>query len=825
MSRYKKDINNIYISERMQECLRKIEEYRLTTIVAPMGYGKTTAALWYLDNRHEHGDFVFRINIYSEDVNLFWQSLKTVFSGNEFGKIIAEMNFPSDKPAIALFIHAVAAYVSEIKKDIYILIDDCHLMTDKRVPEIILALCEISADNLHLILASRSALFLANEELHLGNRLYKITLKNMKLNFTELSVYCKRCGISMGEEKMRELFLRSEGWFSYIYLNLRNYTENGSLLKEGDDIYSMIADSLLAHSNKDTQKFMTSMCLAEEFTAKEAEYIAGEEYTSDWIYNMTQNNAFIRFLPDTQTFRFHHMLRECLEKQFNKFPFEQKRSILERYGKWHESQNQFISAIRCYEKAGDMRSAIRVIGLDRGVEIACVEPKEILDILKKTTEEQMLAEPQALLVLMRRLFSWRQIPKMLELKGLVVKAANDKNLSEEEKNNLLGECDLIMSFLGYNDIEAMSKLHQNACRLMTKPAISIEKNGSYTFGSPSVLMMFHRKSGELDAEIATMNRAMPFYYQVAADQGKGAEQMMEAEALFCRGNFLDSGITVEKSMISASEKKQKYILLCGEFLIQRTARFKGEDNAGDWYRKKIAEFKRYSDPMLITTLDACMAYLSSLSNSIQDIPSWYAEGKLEEANLLGPARPMHEIILNQVLIAQKKYVAVLGREEFLLKLCRAFPYLLCEIHLHIQTAIAYSAVGKTDKAAKEAEEAFALAYPDKIIIPFAENAEKILALLDRMPAKYSDMIQSIRSLSVSEKKDTSSNLFEELTEQELAVARLSALGKTRKEIAEKLFLSENTVRNYLGKIYDKLGITGTPKQKQYTLSEIMSNKT
>ena len=37
------NLNTVYISERLQECLRPISRCALTTVVAPMGYGKTTA--------------------------------------------------------------------------------------------------------------------------------------------------------------------------------------------------------------------------------------------------------------------------------------------------------------------------------------------------------------------------------------------------------------------------------------------------------------------------------------------------------------------------------------------------------------------------------------------------------------------------------------------------------------------------------------------------------------------------------------------------------------------------------------------------------------
>ena len=51
MPKTKWNLNTIYISERLQESLRPISRSALTTVVAPMGYGKTTAVNWYLAER------------------------------------------------------------------------------------------------------------------------------------------------------------------------------------------------------------------------------------------------------------------------------------------------------------------------------------------------------------------------------------------------------------------------------------------------------------------------------------------------------------------------------------------------------------------------------------------------------------------------------------------------------------------------------------------------------------------------------------------------------------------------------------------------------
>ena len=66
-----------------------------------------------------------------------------------------------------------------------------------------------------------------------------------------------------------------------------------------------------------------------------------------------------------------------------------------------------------------------------------------------------------------------------------------------------------MSFLCYNDISAMSRLHRSASSQMSRLAISIQNSGGWTFGSPSVLMMFYRAPRELQSELAEMDECMP----------------------------------------------------------------------------------------------------------------------------------------------------------------------------------------------------------------------------------------------------------------------------------------------------------------------------
>ncbi|MBR3646446.1 MAG: response regulator transcription factor [Lachnospiraceae bacterium] len=56
------------------------------------------------------------------------------------------------------------------------------------------------------------------------------------------------------------------------------------------------------------------------------------------------------------------------------------------------------------------------------------------------------------------------------------------------------------------------------------------------------------------------------------------------------------------------------------------------------------------------------------------------------------------------------------------------------------------------------------------------------------------------------KKDNTEDLYKELTAREREVSSLLAEGMTNRQIADKLYVSEGTVKNYISSIYDKTGI-------------------
>ena len=484
MPKPKWNLNTIYISERLQESLQPISRCALTTVVAPMGYGKTTAVNWYLEQRAKAEALnVIRISVYSDNLEIFWESTQNAFvrAGFDF---LRDYACPTDAAGAGLLTDDLC-YELAGETACYIFIDDFHLLTDSRVADFLCTFANRMPGNVHLIVASRDRFLPAAETIRLGGKVYQIGTEHLRLNYPELAIYAHRCGTELSDAQVEALLYSSEGWFSAVYLNLRTLSERGALPDRNSDIYSMFTAAMIDPLPEKQQEFLAVMGLADEFTVEMARFVTGDANAEKLLSILTEQNAFVKCLPDGVTFRFHHMMKECAEHRFQMLEKEKQSFYLERLGLWYENCGQYLHAIAPYRRSENYDALLRVIQKDAGILLSALDPQVVLSAIEACPAAVLKAHPLSLLVLMRRMFTWRQIPKMMELKALLLTSiAENTALPEEERGNLLGECDLIMSFLCYNDISAMSRLHRSASAQMSRLAISIQNSGGWTFGSP-----------------------------------------------------------------------------------------------------------------------------------------------------------------------------------------------------------------------------------------------------------------------------------------------------------------------------------------------------
>lgn len=97
------------------------------------------------------------------------------------------------------------------------------------------------------------------------------------------------------------------------------------------------------------------------------------------------------------------------------------------------------------------------------------------------------------------------------------------------------------------------------------------------------------------------------------------------------------------------------------------------------------------------------------------------------------------------------------------------------------------------------------------VIRAVESAVRGEAMLDPSLTQrvFSEVRRSIQKEEAS--------FFNDLTEKEMQVLGQISSGKTNREIAEVLFLSEGTVRNYVSSILSKLGVSNRAEAAAYAI--------
>ena len=111
-------------------------------------------------------------------------------------------------------------------------------------------------------------------------------------------------------------------------------------------------------------------------------------------------------------------------------------------------------------------------------------------------------------------------------------------------------------------------------------------------------------------------------------------------------------------------------------------------------------------------------------------------------------------------------------------------------------------------------------------MPFVENYDGLAPLLAQ--EIRSDLIDRIVELGEASRQRKERYVrpraLSALTEREFEIVRLMAQRLSNREIAERLFLTEGSVKQYVKQIYSKLHIDGDTRTKRRRLNELLEAK-
>lgn len=828
-------LNDTYMTEKLKKQLMEIKNYPITLIVAPAGYGKSTAVTWWDEYRRHyiHNSVSYYLNVLSDDLDAAWEDLCSLLKKDAplLAEKLVKIGFPRNDRTMHL-LSQLWESDEESGEEVYMIIDDVHLLPYSSISRLLLFIADRIPPDLHIILVSRNAVFSPSQRMKLGRGIFQISAESFQLNQEEIYGYAVHCGLSLSPEDAKQLADFSGGWISLVYLAFCNFVKTGTWEFGMADIDCLIKEVMLDPLPSDIREFLAVCSVAPEFTEKQAEYLWGSPEAEIFLEKLSHENAFIT-RDKEGVYHCHNLLLKNMVKEFRDFPKERQQSVWERLGDWYFDQNNFLYAAISYRKAEAWDKLLHTVAVDRNGSFGGSHMAWVHEWYESCPKEKLRSHPDAILIFALQHFIDGDIPTMLQLNNFLIEVVKeDSTLSEQEKANYAGESQILLGFLDFNNISGMSRHHRAACELMDRESFLVNYRSPWTFGSPSILALYHRKRGEVAAENASMQECMPYYYELTDHHGNGSEISMQAETELMQGHFQEAEIHYFHAARAARRKKQYSILISAEFIAMRLALFKGKFKKAE---QQLADLRKQlidtGEFVLLPTMDLCEAWLFSLLGQKERIPeSIWAEDFVK--TMTAVSAPVVQTIRNEALLASGEYTQVVSFYGETKAMCEKSSMLLCGIYSRIQAAVALFNLNQKKKAYSLLTEALDLAAPDDLILPFAEHGERLRSLVEEEQGnqgEYADIISEISTLTDSFEKARQEILKEYfgqvmdcgLSPRELEIARLAAKRMTTKEISGELCLSENTVRNHLGHIFEKLGIEGTARNKREKLESMI----
>jgi LuxR family maltose regulon positive regulatory protein len=806
-----------YYSKRLKKRLEMIRKFRSTFIEAPSGAGKTTAIQDFFADPEMAGVTVRWFVASEEPPTSGWTRLCGVFrdldpSGG--GRLLA-LGLPGEENQ-----GEVAQALMELccHDETYLICDNFQFLQKNLPGAVWRALVDHGGKGLRILfltqqLSSRGLVVLSNAEV------LRIENEDLCLREEEIGEYYRLAGVNLEKEQMQSLHCYSEGWMAALYLQLISFIRTGSLEKKSS-IYELVNELFWERLSREERQILFRLSPFDTFTVPQVCFLLGLESLPESLGEALNRWMFLRYDLENRRYFPHAILLDFVRSALQEEPESLRREILHRAGKWCAKRGEKTQALNFFYSLQDYMAILSLnldcADLSRAIlDSSLREMLQILrDLVQNATPEMRRDHAFTFISIAFEAFTLGD----MELYGRLCKEMKELlescEMEEDRRRPLLGELHLASSFGFYNDIEGMGKRHERAYELLGTKSRLFQPGSPWTFGWPSVLGMYHRGCGELDGEIEQMDFWLPRYNRLTSGNGSGAELLFHAEALLHRGFPEKAEPWALKALDVTRRWDQDSLYLCAAFLLQRIALGRGDAEGLQESTSLLNHCVSNSTYALSRRIaDMAAGFLAILLNHAEEVPGWIRSGNFLKT--LSPAVPFACMIYGRLLLFTRGERELILRSEEFLAVTRNHKNVLAEIYMTLYIAIAQSRLGRNSEGAHSLDGALNLALPDGLILPFAENGDLLGSSLEEAlqgehPLEKQKVLEFKEAYCRGRGKILQGTPEEEiprgLTLREYEVARLVGEGKTNREIGEKLFLSENTVKFYLKSIFQKLEI-------------------
>ncbi len=826
--------------ERLDADFYRANEFarKLTLVSAPAGYGKTSLIAEWLNKREEERAWLL-LDESDNDPRRFTACLIAAMAQihKGIGQAAAAMLQAPQPPPSEVVLTALVNEIAVLPRRFILILDDYQVIRTPAIHQQLSFLLDHQPVNFHLVIVTREDPLLPIPRLRARGQLLEIRQDDLRFTTAETADFLGRVmGLSISSDETAALERRTEGWIAGLQLaalSMRGRDDTSDFIRaftgSSRFILDYLMEEVIERQPNDVKDFLLKTSILERLSGPLCDAVAENTASRELLNALAQANLFIVPLDQAGIwYRYHCLFAELLRHRLRASDPNLENELHRRAGQWFEAEGQTAEAIHHALAARDWRRA--------GILIQRISPEllkrgEVLTLIgwfESLPKEILPSDPKLSFDYCWPLLLAGRYDAAAPLLESVKQAAR-------EMPDFLGEVYAAQAFLARSlgEHERMVERSRRALELLPEQSANSRGIVAMNLGLAYWHMGRMRDAEEILAQALAATRAagnqygaltsLVFLGRVFAVRGelRRAEKLFrdsvrqggdipinalafaDLAALQYEWNELEESDTLLRKAIALCRRSQNDEFLLGCWMLVSRLRIAQGDPAGAGEALEqawaLVRGGRISEPMA-KRMDAAQVYW--LASKGEATGEWGR--RLTDTSDCHPFYRFLGVTKARSLPEPQAgaYLEGLGRAAQ----TNGWGYGLVAIR-----ALQAARTDSREKAMEYLTEALRLAEGGGFIRTFAEAGEKILPLL-RDAARGTVLPEFAGRILVelTEKSGAAGPgpdaLAEPLSERELEVLRLVAVGLSNREIAKKLVISPGTAKTHIHNLCGKLGV-------------------
>ena len=351
----------------------------VTVLVAPAGAGKSVAlSTWVRTTPQVQGRTAWAtLDRRDDDLVALWSTLLASLGHSQAltdQQRVLELRASADTIEDGI-LPAVLDVIGGSDGPLWWVLDDLHVLQDRRALDSLALLLTHQPANLHLVLSSRHPPNLPLHRPRLESRLHEIPPEAFALNREETAQLLTLHGLELDADLVDELWARTEGWAAGLRLaisGLRNSEDPVRFIAafsgESRPVAELIISEVLANLPPDLRRFLLLTSPALTLTAALAEQLTDRRDAGAVLEELHRRNVLTQRLPGTHgattAYRYHDLLRSYLRTTLQRTDARTWRHLHGQLTDHHAAHGEPLIALEHAIAAGDAERAAAILHSD-----------------------------------------------------------------------------------------------------------------------------------------------------------------------------------------------------------------------------------------------------------------------------------------------------------------------------------------------------------------------------------------------------------------------------------------------------------------------------